>query len=143
MPDVTVVAPGDDWEIVEATRALVDTPGTCYLGDVRRAAAALAPTGIAPTIVSLHTLKPIDVGLICSLAREHAALLTVEEHVLTGGLGGAVAEVLADAGAFPARFRRLGIANRFVWEVGSREYRRRVIGIDAAAIATAIRALVS
>ena len=54
-----------------------------------------------------------------------------------------MAEVLADAGAFPARFGRLGIANRFVWEVGSREYRRRVIGIDAAAIATAIRALVS
>jgi len=56
---------------------------------------------------------------------------------------GARIEVLAGAGAFPARFRRLGIPNRVVSEVGSQQYLRRVIGIDATAIATAIRALVT
>jgi len=54
-----------------------------------------------------------------------------------------VAEVLADAGAFPARFGRLGIANRFVLEVGSQEYLRRRAGIDAEGVARAIREMLA
>ena len=48
-----------------------------------------------PTIVNIHTIKPIDAELIKELAKTHDAIVTVEEHSVIGGLGGAVAEVLA------------------------------------------------
>lgn len=48
-----------------------------------------------PTIVNIHTIKPIDADLIKELAKTHDAIVTVEEHNVIGGLGGAVAEVLA------------------------------------------------
>lgn len=48
-----------------------------------------------PTVVNIHTIKPIDADLIKELAKTHDAIVTVEEHNVIGGLGGAVAEVLA------------------------------------------------
>ena len=49
-----------------------------------------------PTIVNIHTIKPIDSDLIKELAKTHDAIVTVEEHSVMGGLGSAVAEVLAN-----------------------------------------------
>lgn len=52
-------------------------------------------TDIDPTIVNIHTIKPIDADLIMETARRHDVLITIEEHTIMGGLGSAVAEVLA------------------------------------------------
>jgi transketolase C-terminal domain/subunit len=67
----------------------------------------------------------------------------VEEHTLDGGLGGAVAETLLDAGAAPRRFARVGLRSGFSSVVGSQEYLRRHYEIDADAIVRAASALVS
>lgn len=62
---------------------------------VQEALEAAKELDFEPTIVNIHTIKPIDADLIKELAKTHDAIVTVEEHNVIGGLGGAVAEVLA------------------------------------------------
>ena len=59
------------------------------------AAELLRARGIKARMISMHTVKPLDRELIRAAARETAAIVTVEEHYLIGGLGSAVAETLA------------------------------------------------
>ena len=61
----------------------------------------------------MHTIKPLDAGEVAAAAAETGAVITVEEHNVIGGLGGAVAEVLADRG-LSVRFRRHGIYDQYV-----------------------------
>src|SRR5215813_5661018 len=60
------------------------------------AAEKLAKRGIDARVIDMHTIKPLDAGALRKAARETRAILTVEEHNATGGLGSAVAEVLVD-----------------------------------------------
>ena len=60
------------------------------------AAAALSEKGIKARVLSMHTLKPIDRKAILDAAHETGGILTIEEHSLIGGLGGAVAEIIAE-----------------------------------------------
>ncbi len=92
--DVTIIANG------------VPLPGAL------QAAETLASEGLDVRVVDMHTVKPIDRDAILEAARETGAILTVEEHNIYGGLGGAVAEVLAEAGV-PCRFKRHGIYDEY------------------------------
>jgi transketolase len=60
------------------------------------AAEALEKEGVSARVVNLHTIKPLDKELIVACAQETGAVVTVEEHSILGGLGGAVAEVLVE-----------------------------------------------
>ena len=60
------------------------------------AAALLEEEGIQATVVDMHTIKPIDQDLVIECAKGTGAIVTVEEHSIYGGLGSAVAEVLAE-----------------------------------------------
>lgn len=82
------------------------------LSGALEAAEALAREGLDVRVVDLHTVKPIDREAILTAGRETGAILTVEEHNIEGGLGGAVAEVLAEAGV-PCRFKRHGIYDEY------------------------------
>jgi transketolase len=73
----------------------------------------LAQDGIEARIIDMHTVDPLDREEILAAAAETRALMTVEEHNLTGGLGSAVAETLAEAGA-GVRFRRHGVPDEHV-----------------------------
>jgi transketolase len=75
------------------------------------AAEALAGEGINARVLEVHTVKPLDEDSVLQAARETGALVTVEEHSIVGGLGGAVAEAVTDA--YPVPIKRLGIADRF------------------------------
>jgi transketolase len=77
------------------------------------AAEALGADGISARVLDMHTVDPLDHDEILAAARETGAILTVEEHNVTGGLGSAVAEVLADAGV-GVRFRRHGVPDEHV-----------------------------
>lgn len=57
---------------------------------------ALRADGIGARVLNVHTIKPLERGAIMTAARETGRLLTVEEHSIIGGLGGAVAEMLSD-----------------------------------------------
>lgn len=75
------------------------------------AARLLDARGIHARVVDMHTIKPIDRELILRCAEETGALVTVEEHSVLGGLGGAVAEVTGEE--CPAPVMRVGVADRF------------------------------
>jgi len=71
----------------------------------------LAQRGIDARLIHVHTIKPLDAGPILAAAAETAGIVTVENHSVIGGLGGAVAELLC--AEQPARMIRLGLPDRF------------------------------
>jgi transketolase len=75
------------------------------------AAEALASEGIDARVLEVHTVKPLDVDGVLRAARETGALVTVEEHSIVGGLGGAVAEAVTDV--YPVPVKRVGVADTF------------------------------
>ncbi|KKU83559.1 MAG: Transketolase, alpha subunit [Microgenomates group bacterium GW2011_GWA2_47_8] len=97
---------------------------------------------IDATVVSMHTIKPIDGGLIRSLARKHIPLVTVEEHFVIGGLGAAVAECLSEEKA-TGGLLRIGVGDTFVYYSGSHVYVREKIGLSPEGIALKIRRFLS
>lgn len=78
-----------------------------------QAAARLWEEGIGVRVLDMHTVAPVDAAEVVAAAEEVGRILTVEEHNVTGGLGAAVAEALAEHGA-PAVFRRAGIPDEHV-----------------------------
>jgi transketolase len=76
------------------------------------AAALLRDRGHDVGVLDMHTVKPLDVGALARAAEHTSALLTVEEHNVIGGLGGAVAEAIADLGA-AVRLRRHGLQDEY------------------------------
>ena len=94
------------------------------------AARALAREAIEAEVVSVHTLSPLDRDGLCELATRFPLVITCEEHSVTGGLGGGVAEILMEAGISTA-FRRFGLPHRLPVGVGSQTYLRTMNGIDA------------
>ena len=97
-----VVRPGSDLTVV-ATGVMV----------ARAVAAAeqLAREGVQCRVIDLHTIKPLDADTLAAAARQTGAVVTAEEHNVTGGLGGAVAEALAET--YPVSVVRVGIADCF------------------------------
>ena len=75
------------------------------------AAQELEKENIGVEIINLHTIKPIDEEAIVKSARKTGRVVTVEEHQITGGLGGAVAEVLSEN--HPVPLLRVGVMDRF------------------------------
>jgi transketolase len=69
-----------------------------------QAANALKEKGIFARVINMHTIKPIDVEAIISSAKDTGLIITAEEHQVTGGLGGAVAEVVAQHYPVPVKF---------------------------------------
>ena len=119
---------------------LVGTGG--ILECVLVAADELANRGISCRVLSMHTIQPLDVDSLSQAARETGGLITIEEHTVHGGLGGAVAETLLEHGAAPQVFQRMGLRGEFSSVVGSQQYLRQKFELDADAIvATALRTL--
>jgi len=108
------------------------------LGEALLAADTLASQGIFCRVLSVHTIKPLDTDTLAAAASETRGIITIEEHAVDGGLGGAVAESLMEAGVFPAFFLRMGLRNTFSSVVGSQQYLRKVYSLDAAAIVQAV-----
>jgi transketolase len=75
------------------------------------AARKLEKNGIRAIVMNIHTIKPLDTAAIIALARETRAIVTVEEHQIAGGLGGAVAETLASS--YPAPIEFIGVHDQF------------------------------
>lgn len=105
-----------------------------------KAAEALEAEGISVRVCDMFTIKPLDRQAVVDAARRTGAIVTVEEHSIIGGLGSAVAEVLAEEGiAVP--FTRVGIRDCFT-ESGSYDQLVEHFGIGASAIEEAVRAVV-
>lgn len=105
------------------------------------AAALLAEQGVAARVVSVHTVKPLDTAAVLAAGRECRAVVTVEEHMLAGGLGEAVASTLLQAGLAP-RFRMVGFPDEDT-VTGAQADLFRHYGISMEGLAATARALLA
>ncbi len=96
----------------------------------------LAAQGVQARVLSMHTVKPIDREAVLGAAQTRL-IVTIEEHTVVGGLGGAVAEVLAEAGA-GTPLKRLGLQDVFACMVGSYSDLKSRYGITSQAIVEAV-----
>jgi 1-deoxy-D-xylulose-5-phosphate synthase len=100
--------------IAEGGRVAILSFGT-RLAEVMKAREALAARGLAPTVADARFAKPLDSELVLRLAREHEALIAVEEGAI-GGFGSHVAQLLADEGVFDRgfKFRSMVLPDTFI-----------------------------
>jgi transketolase len=104
-----------------------------------RASDSLKAEGVSARVLNMHTIKPLDREAVLAAAQTRG-IVTAEEHHLAGGLGGAVAELLAVER--PTRMRMVAIPDVFV-KVGPTGPLRAKYGLSAEAIASACRSLLS
>ena len=109
-------APPSDFEFGKAIRLREGTDVTLIATGAQvhptlSAAEKLAARGIQSRVLDMHTISPLDKAEVRAAAAETDAILTIEEHNITGGLGSAVAEVLVDCARLP--FARHGIPDEF------------------------------
>lgn len=103
------------------------------------AAVELEKQGIGTSVLHMATIKPLDTEALEAFAAEHGALVTVEEHQVNGGLGGAVAEHLSEV--LPTRIARIGVRNQF-GQSGEPDELLRHYGMDIPSIISAAWSLV-
>lgn len=128
--------------IREGKDIVIFSSGT-ILSETLHAAEILLNNNIEVGIINLHTLKPLDADIIINNSFGKTGVFTVEEHVINGGLGGAVAEILLESHIRPKIFRRFGLQNKWPKRVGSQNYLREWAGISGKKIAESIAHLLS
>ena len=112
--------------------------GLCVAASLE-AAEKLAADGIEAKVINIHTIKPLDEDLIVAAAKETGKVVTVEEHSIIGGLGGAVCECLAEKAPVPVK--RIGVNDRF-GESGPAVALLEKYGLDAEGIYKKVKAFV-
>ena len=100
------------------------------------AAAVLAEEGTEARVLDMHTLRPMDAGAIEAAARETGAIVTAEEHLLTGGMGSNIARIVAQTYPVPMRF--VGLADTYT-DSGEPEELLEKYGLTAQDIIVAAR----
>lgn len=127
---------GEAIPVQEGTRVAIISTGDIY-GEVAAAREILERSGIHPTIFTFPTVKPIDMQTVIACAQGHELIVTCEEHNIVGGLGTAVAEVLAEAPS-RARLLRVGIPDSYCTTVGTQSHLREQYGLNGKQIAQRI-----
>jgi transketolase len=89
----------------------------------------LGRRGIQARILSMHTIKPLDVEALKSAAEETLAIVTLEEHSIIGGLGSAVLEKLSEMRVRDVPVKRIGLPSKFVSEVGEQSFLWDIYGL--------------
>jgi transketolase len=103
------------------------------------AAEKLSSGGLSARVVDMHTIKPLDEALVLQCAQKSNAMVTIEEHSVIGGLGGAVSEVLAEhSSGIP--FKRIGVQDMFC-ESGEPDELFKKYGLNAPHIVKTIKTL--
>ena len=100
----------------------------------------LLKDGVSARVVDMHTIKPLDERLVIKCAEETNAVITVEEHSIIGGLGGAVSEVLAESGS-SIKFKRMGVQDMFC-ESGEPEDLFEKYGLSISHIVKTVKKLI-
>ena len=127
----------------EGDDALIVTTGVT-LKQALDASEALRTDGLEVSVLHMPTIKPLDTDALLRLAAAVPVVVTIEEHTIIGGLGSAVAEVLAEANVpSPKRFRRLGIPDVFPDNYGSQAHLMARYAITTERLVAVIRELLS
>ena len=124
-------------EIHEGTDITVIACGSCVFQALQAANFLENSDGLKVRVLNMHTIKPIDKDAILKAVMDTRRIITVEDHSVIGGLGSAVAEVMAQAGKGCA-FRMLGHQDKFA-PIGLHEDIMSEVGIDTNGIIAAVR----
>ena len=122
--------------VCQGSRVAIFSTGDIY-GEVAEAVQLLRQQGVEPAVYTFPTVKPMDAQRVCACAGEFELIVTCEEHNILGGLGSAVAEVLAENPG-RARLLRLGITGSYCTEVGDQRHLRGLYGLTGSQIAQRI-----
>lgn len=132
---------GRAYPMREGRDALIVSTGV-MLKPALDAAETLAAEGVQTAVLHVPTIKPFDTATFLGLARPAPVIVSVEEHSIIGGLGGAVAETLAEADfPSPKRFRRIGLPDAFPDQYGSQASLLKRYDVTAEKIVSTVRAL--
>jgi transketolase len=112
--------------------------GAVMVPEALKAAGLLKKEGVSAAVIDMHTYKPLDEELLVRFAEKTGAVVTCENHQVTGGLGSAVAETLSEKR--PTPLRRIGVRGEF-GEVGTLDYLQERFGLTAENIRDAAVAL--
>lgn len=115
----SVIEKGEDIAIISTSNMLPDAAYYCK---------QLKEQGRKPYLVSMHTIKPLDKKLITELVDKGVEIQTMEEHSIIGGLGSAVAEVIAESGK-GIKFKRIGVPDEFSHYIGSQKFIKKQFGL--------------
>lgn len=106
------------------------------------AAVSLKAMGIQTAVLHVHTIKPLDLDAILDHAANVSVVVTIEEHSIIGGLGSAVAELIAEANFDPAkRFKRIALPDAFPEEYGSQDSLMTSYAITAQNLVSTVKTL--
>jgi len=117
--------------------ALISTGG--ILENAFKVRERLDNIGLSVGLYSMHTLKPFDREIVEDIAERVKLIVTIEEHTLIGGLGGAVSEILAQMSQPRARLQMVGLPGCFSSIVGDQEYLRKVYGMSVEGIVEKVK----
>lgn len=115
----SIIEKGEDIAIISTSNMLPDAAYYCK---------QLREKGRKPYLISMHTIKPLDKECILSIVNKGVEIQTMEEHSIIGGLGSAVAEVIAESGK-GVKFKRIGIPDKFSHYIGSQKYIKNRFGL--------------
>lgn len=145
--DVCIFCTGSILEEVMGAREILGTNGMVE-GDLGAGGideSGISEGGISVQVVDMYSVKPLDEDRVREAAKRFPLIVSVEEHNIHGGLGGAIAEVFADADVrvsaqaeFSARLLRIGLPDSFAKGYGTQSEVRRQNNLDRESIAAAI-----
>lgn len=115
----SIIKKGEDIAIISTSNMLPDAYAYCQ---------KLKSEGRKPYLISMHTIKPLDKECLLSLINKGVEIHTLEEHSIIGGLGSAVAEVIAESGK-GIKFKRIGVPDEFSHFIGSQKYIKKQFGL--------------
>ena len=113
------------------------------IGEAKKAVETLHEEGIKVGLYNCMTIKPIDSEAIRKIGLEYDIVITVEEHNLIGGLGGAVAEELAEMKGHRAKLIRIGLNDIYPSIVGSQKFLREIYQMSEKYILKRIREVIA
>ena len=115
----SIIEEGKDIAVISTSNMLPDAYDYCQ---------KLKSEGRKPYLISMHTITPLDKECLLSLINKRVEIHTLEEHSIIGGLGSAVAEVIAESGK-GIKFKRIGIPDEFSHYIGSQKYIKKQFGL--------------
>ena len=113
------------------------------LATANKVTSTLAGQGLGVRLLSMHTVKPLDKDAVTRAATETRYVFTLEEHSVEGGLGGAVAEVMAELEPGSAPLRRIGLRPEFNKTVGDQNYLKAMHGLDEESVLKTIQQIIT
>jgi len=113
------------------------------LEEAVKASCELERLGIESRVISLCSVKPIDVAMVRKACDETGGIITIEENNLIGGMGSAISEIVLDNNFQPKVFKRIGLKDEYSSIVGSQHYLRSLYKIDSSSIIEEVKKVIN